>query len=383
MTGRPSVLVLDAQTRQGLAACRALGRAGFEVGAASTDEGALSKVSRYVRCFHHLGTSPGEASTVAATCGYAAVVALEDPTVMALKAAPPPVPTVPNLGAPIELLIDKISLAETARAAGVAYPQTVSLSSERTTPSTIGALGVPVVVKASRSSDIVNGVATHRSGARFAYDADQVEAAAQWIRGGGLQPIAQRNVATELTLDVALVRHGGVSEVALALRVLRAIPLTGGIAVALETMGTDDPRAAHAIAALERLLDTAGYEGVANAEFCVDDDGQVTLIEVNARLWASLWFAERLGQRVTERCVRKVVGLPTLPSAPPVPAGRLYHNPAGEISWIRRHGRRMRPVKTVVRSIRPWDTFDYFDFGDPLPPVKLAIAKTSNIVRGR
>lgn len=381
--GRLPILVLDAQTRQGLAACRALGRAGFAVGAASTDPQALSRASRHVERFHHLDSSLDAASTVAATHGYAAVVALEDPTVMALRAAPPPVPTVPSLGHPIELLVDKIRLAETARAADVAYPETVSLSPQGAAFSAIARLGSPVVVKASRSSNVVDGAATHRSGARFAYDVDQVEAAARWIRDGGLEPVAQRCIESGLTVDVVLVRNGGVSEVALTYRVLRAIPLTGGIAVALETVGSDDARAARAVAALERLLDVAGYEGVANAEFCVGHDGSLTLVEVNARLWASLWFAEQLGQRVTERCVRRVVGWPSLPIAPAVPAGRRYHNLAGELSWIQRHNRRLQPLQTVIGNIRPWDVFDYVDLGDPLPPVKLAFAKAANLARGR
>jgi len=50
----PPVLVLDAQTRQGLAACRALGRGGVEVGAASVDADALSRSSRHVARFHRL-----------------------------------------------------------------------------------------------------------------------------------------------------------------------------------------------------------------------------------------------------------------------------------------------------------------------------------------
>ena len=73
----PPVLVLDAQTRQGLAPCRALGRAGVDVGAASVDVDALSRTSRHVARFHHLAHELETIPALVAEHAYGAVVACE------------------------------------------------------------------------------------------------------------------------------------------------------------------------------------------------------------------------------------------------------------------------------------------------------------------
>ena len=308
----PPVLVLDAQTRQGLAACRALGRRGVEVGAASVDADALSRWSRHVVRFHRAG-APGCSAIpqLVREHGYDAIVACEDPTVRACwRQAPPPAPTVPTLDASLDALVDKLRLAATASTAGVAYPQTVALATVEDVRAAFDELGSPMIVKSSRSAAVVDGTPVHRSGARVVRDVAEAERAVDWIAGGGLTPVAQRRVDRADKVDVAVVRRHGACEVRLAYRVLRDVPLSGGLAVAVESIPNAEGHGRTALDALERLLDAAGYEGIANAEFCVSADGAVTLIEVNTRVWASIWFAERLGLRVVERSVRHALGLP-------------------------------------------------------------------------
>jgi hypothetical protein len=206
-------------------------------------------------------------------------------------------------------------------------------------------------------------------------DADEAERAVDWIAGGGLTPVAQRRVDRADKIDVAVVRRHGVCEVRLAYRVLRDVPLSGGLAVAVESISDAEGHGRTALDALERLLDAAGYEGIANAEFCVSTDGTVTLIEVNTRVWASIWFAERLGLRVVERSVRHALGLPAPGPAPRVAAGRRYRNPAGEVDWIMRHKRRLRPLATVVRDLPRRSVLEYVDLSDLRPPITLGVNK--------
>ena len=371
----PPVLVLDAQTRQGLAACRALGRAGIEVGAASNDETALSRSSRHVARFHHLRHGPGGLPDLVREHGYGTVVLCEDPTLAALAETPPPAATVPTLDASLDALVDKLRLAETAATAGVAYPETLALSRPEGIGAAFDALGAPMIVKSSRSAAVVDGIAVHRSGARVVHDAGEAERAGDWIAGGGLTPVAQRRVDRADKVDVAVVRRDGASEVRLAYRVLRDVPLTGGLAVAVESIPADTGPGGTALDALERLLDAAGYQGIANAEFCVSADGTVTLIEVNTRVWASIWFAEGLGLRVVERAVRHALGLPSPEPPPSVAPGRRYRNPAGEIDWILRHDRRLGPLATVVRDLPRRAVLEYVDLSDPRPPLTLGLHK--------
>jgi predicted ATP-grasp superfamily ATP-dependent carboligase len=378
---RLRVLVLDADKRQALAACRALGRAGHEVAAAGEPETALAGWSRYTARYHQIPSSRGPAAPYAdalralvADHSYEAVVAVEDPSVVQLAEAHLETPTVPLVGPALERLTDKVALGDLAARADTLYP-TTELAPEVGLDGVIERLGAPVVVKPSRSAALVDDTVRHYSGASMADGPDALVAAAARIGRAGLVPLVQSRIERADKINVTIVRSGGLSEVRFPYRVLRDVPLTGGIAVTLETVSADRGVGAEAVAALERVCDAAGYEGVANGEFCVSRaDGRLYLIEVNTRPWGSLWFAERLGQRVSDRIVRQALGLPTAPAGT-ARAGRRYHNPAGERRWVRLHARRLRPFVSVVRSTRPWDSFEYLDLSDRRATLRYALDK--------
>ena len=124
---RRRALVLDADSRTALAAVRALGRAGFEVGTMTTFGDALASHSRYaVR--HHVpepGVTLGESiDALADEHGYEVALAAKEFTLAALLAHAPRTPTVPTLGRPLVALSDKLELADVAAAADVRYPAT-------------------------------------------------------------------------------------------------------------------------------------------------------------------------------------------------------------------------------------------------------------------
>lgn len=371
-------LVLDADSRTALAAVRALGRAGFEVGTMTTFGDALASHSRYaVR--HHVpepGITLGESiDALADLHGYEVALAAKEFTLAALIAHAPRTPTVPTLGRPLVALSDKLELADVAAAADVRYPATGVAGSDM-------ASSYPLMVKSSRSAIVgEDGRVVDWSGAKVARDAGELEDVATRIRAKGLTPIFQPRVERVDKVNVTVVRRDGECEVRFPYRVLRDVPLTGGIAVSLETLPSTTGIGRDAVDALDRVCAAAGYDGVANGEFCVTADGSLILIEVNTRLWGSLWFAERLGQRVTERCVRLALGLPRLTAAPAARRSR-YHNVAGELRWARLHPDAARRTAEVIADLRPWHVFEYVDFRDLGALGWVGIGK-ARVLRGR
>ena len=376
---RRRALILDADSRTALAAARALGRAGFEVGTMTTFGEALASHSRYV-VRHHVplpDATLGESiDSLADEHGYEVALAAKEFTLAALLASAPRTPTVPTLGRPLVALSDKLELADVAAAADVRYPATGVAGRDETS-------SYPLMVKSSRSAIVgADGRVVDWSGAKVADDASELEHVAARIRAKGLTPIFQPRVERVDKVNVTVVRRDGECEVRFPYRVLRDVPLTGGIAVSLETLPSTTGIGREAVEALDRICAAAGYDGVANGEFCVSGDGSLTLIEVNTRLWGSLWFAERLGQRVTERCVRLALGLPRLPAAPPAGRNR-YHNVAGELRWARLHPDATRRSVEVIAGLRPWHVFEYVDVRDLGALGWVGVGKARALRRGR
>jgi predicted ATP-grasp superfamily ATP-dependent carboligase len=385
-SGRRRVLVLDASARNTLAAVRALGRAGLEVASGGYRPTELTAHSRYCHRYHVLPDPTGPEKPFADALrilvdrwGYETVVATDDATIARIHSVDSTVPSVPSGDRGFDSLVDKVGLAEVCTEAGVAYPQTLQLV-DTDADALLTQLSPPVVVKASRSALAAPTAVSHHAGAVIAVAPTEVAAAGAAVTAAGIPPIVQEHIARREKIDVALVRRGGRSEVRLVYAVLRDIPLTGGLGVTLETLSPEHGRGREAVAALERVCDAAGYEGLANGEFCVSArDGRLVLVEVNPRLWASSWFGERLGQRIAERCVRPALGLPALPPAVYSP-GRRFHHPVGELRWVLLHGRRTHPLIDVLRSFRLRDVYEYDDLTDLGPLVGQVHAKAKRLL---
>lgn len=357
------VLVLDADSRTALAACRSLGRAGYEVATMTTFGGDLASHSQYVTRHHLRAPDVPLGSTIdelADRHGYDVAVAAKDFTIAELGAAPPMLPTVPFLGPALDRLNDKVGLASIAESAEVPYPATVDLDRDAEAQSLV----YPAMVKAARSARVLDdGSIGELGGAVLARDRTEIEHAAARIRRHGLVPIAQNRVERTDKINVTILRRNDECEVRFPYRVLRDVPLTGGIAVSLETLPAREMPGIDAVAALERVCAEARYEGIANGEFCMTPGGGLTLIEVNTRPWGSLWFAEQLGQQVMERAVRLALGEKALPAAQPASHAR-YHNVAGELRWARLHRRSGRALLGVAADLRPGDVYEYIDRAD-------------------
>jgi len=376
--------VLDPWFSSSLAACRALGRAGYDVGVAGYRSGRLAvgpaASSRHALRYHVLPDPTGPADTfeVALTRllskrSYDVILATDDSTLARLATVAIPVPTFPDVGAAYQALTDKIGLAKISAAAGVAYPETCAPADDGQARRAVDQLKLPVVVKSSRSAEAGKHSVRGARGAVVCWTVDETIAAARSIRAAGLIPIVQSRVRFAEKLNAVVIRRDAASEFRYAHRVLREAPPSGGIGVALQTLSARTGAGAAAVDLLERVCDAAGYGGVAQAEFYrSEDDGRLYLLDVNPRLWGSTWFAERLGQRVVERGVRFALGLQPLgPNTYPI--GRRHHNPFGEMRWLRAQNSKSRGLAELARTTRPSDTFEYLDGGDLYPLALMAL----------
>lgn len=386
-----SVLLLDPLERQTLAACRALGRAGHTIGIGGPETGDPAQRSRYVSRFHLLPNPCGPQApfrgaleAVVAAHRYDVVVSGDDATIARLRTLDPlPFPCVPALDDGFGRLTDKVTLARLAAEANVAYPVTFRPERPEQIEALVkgGELQLPLAVKSDRSATSTASSVRHHQGATVARDLRSAIGAAQRLRDEGAVPIVQEFIHRREKVNLSIVRRDHRSEMRFTYRVLRDVPLTGGIAMATETIRPDTGTGADAIACLERVCDAAGYEGVANGEFCLAHDGRLYLIEVNPRLWGSTWFAERLGQRVTERIVRLALGLPALPPVP-YAAGRRFHHVRGELRWLRLRGGGLGPLLELAQTTRPGDVFDRIDLSDPAPLAHYALSAARHRIRG-
>lgn len=383
--GSYSVLVLDPWFRPSLAACRALGRrAAFEVGVAGYRSGRLAAgpaaISRYATHYDELPDPCGPANefgealgALVAKRGYDVVIATSDSTLARLARVSIAVPTFPNVGPAFRAITDKVALADLCRSVGVAYPRTLVPRNDDETRRAAVELGLPAVVKSSRSAVARPlGVST-AFGAHVCRDVEEVVVAARDLRAAGMRPIVQTRVRSAEKINAVVIRSNGESEYRYAHRVLRETPISGGIGVALETVSADEGSGGEAANLLERVCDGTAYAGLAQAEFYRSaDDGRLYLLDVNPRLWGSTWFAERLGQRVVERGVRFALNL--APLAPRrYQVGRRFHTPIGEWRWLRERDKKLAGLIELVGTTRPWDVFEFVDGRDLAPLALYAI----------
>lgn len=377
-------LVLDATSRQSLAACRALGRAGYEVGAGGYARGALAGYSRYTTRYHMLPSPFGPEDVFAdgledviRAFGYNVLIATDDGTLARLNGRPPSIATVPTLGPAFARLTDKLALAELGERFGFDYPASYPAEEPELVEKALDAVGLPAIVKARASAVARPDRVVPARGASVVRDRVAAHAAAKALAESGVPPIVQERVRWTEKMNAVVIRRGGESEFRYSHRALRELPPEGGIGVTLETVALDDPSAAESLAALERVCDAAGYEGLAQAEF-YRGPGRTWLLDVNPRLWGSTWFIERLGLQPVERAVRAALGEPPRPQ-PEYPAGRRFHHLPSEWVWIFKHDSFLRPLLEVVRSTRRGDLFEYADGSDNRAMVRYAFDKVAAV----
>jgi hypothetical protein len=362
-----NVLVLADRVEVALPACRALARNGHVVGVATSTRTSPVMASRTVAHRHHFPDRSAQQEVwssalraAVSQCGYDVVLACNDIDVVRLLATRSSIASVPSMSTLQAVILDKGMLAQVCADVGVGYPRTYIPSAP--SDDTIVAATVPgrAVVKAARPAAVTSRGIVHMAGMTAVSDPRAVISAMERYRAAGLQPVVQEHVDGP-KLQAAIIRRAGVTSCRLVALVERGTPAEA----TLRQLDSSEGLGANSIAALERVADGAGYQGILQAEFVATASGRVCLIDVNPRLWGGLSFAELIGLQMTERAVNDAVSLP----APPMPAeaaGRRYHHVARELAYLVRSP---RELPSVVAQWSRDDVWDAPPFKDMRPHV--------------
>lgn len=352
-----------------LAACRALGRAGYFVGVTGSDALDVAGMSRHASRYHRIPPIDGAvddwSSAVRALVddvGYEVVVATSDAGVARLLHLDLPVPMCPEITDRHLPLIDKGLLASLCASASVDYPITDRPLTAAQDEALARDINSPTIVKAARSAVATPAGLRLLPGARVVHDYRTASHELGAIRRRGVDPVVQEYLDGE-KLQAVVIRREGSTSFRMAFRVRREHPPQRGAEAMLERLRTTAGSGAEMASMLERLADAAEYQGILQAEFYRTASGRLYVIDVNPRLWGSLAFAELLGLGVTERVVRDALRFDPV-SVPEESTDRRYHHLAREFRWsrARRHG-----FAGVLATSSPRDVWDAPSLTDPLP----------------
>ena len=185
----------------------------------------------------------------------------------------------------VDLLSDKSNLCEIARDIDIPFPGTRYIGASEACEIS-ETIKYPVVLKPFRSK-IEDGLEVHFGKVKIVHSADELRSVVcknpvfekfkfllqEYIKGEGQGFFALYNKGEM----IASFSH----------KRIREKPPWGGVSVLSESQKTPD-----SISRIgKKLLDHAGWHGVAMVEFKVSEDGTPFLMEVNARFWGSLQLA--------------------------------------------------------------------------------------------
>lgn len=372
-------LVLDANTRHGLVAVRALGRHGISVTAGAHQRLSAGAVSRHSDRSLQYPEPTSEADAFLAaierelrTRDYDLLLPVHDATVIPVTEHRERLSRRTNV--PFQsyedLLVglDKRHTIEVARSVGIPHPTTL-LPAALDSGAVESQVGYPVVVKPRRGSQRV-GVTVCETPAELR----RTVAATQRRHGDVL---LQEYIPNGGEFGVYTVydwesRRRGVT----VQRRVRSNPPEGGPSTFRETV-----EAPGLVRRADDLLSAVGWKGAAMVEFRVDSrTGRPQLMEINPRLWGSLTLTVAAGvdvpwllyQLATEgECESRTdyeVG---------VRACWLF----GDLLQAVARSDRRTAVRELLRTVPDADAYDLLSVADPGPAVAYALAGLSGRLR--
>ena len=178
----------------------------------------------------------------------------------------------------------------------------------------VGHIGLPCVVKPSRSRLLTQGRILASSVVTIHSPEDLSSYVERWPYPG---PCLVQEFVPGHGAGIFTQFHEGRPVAWFAHRRLRERPPAGGVSVLSESVAVDPQMRDYA----ERLLAAAHWSGVAMVEFRVDPHGRPWLMEVNARLWGSLQLAVDCGVDFPLLAYRSRLGQ-ALPAPSDYPKGR-------------------------------------------------------------
>lgn len=290
------ILVLDANQRSALAVTRSLGKRNLEVFTAEEMPEALASSSRFSKR-HFTYPSPrvcpdefiSVLSQLVEEQQIDILMPMTELTVMLLimhKASFHDVRIPFSDLSTIESFNNKCTLMQTAASLGIPVPRTWYADDAENLPCNIEELSYPVVVKPGKSWLLYKGQWS-RTAVRFAQSPSDVRNILNSDWAFRAHPfMIQENIAGHGAGVFAIYDHGRLLAL-FAHRRLREKPPRGGVSVLSESIVIDPVLALYA----RRLLEHAGWHGVAMVEFKIASDGTPYLMEINTRFWGSLQLA--------------------------------------------------------------------------------------------
>jgi D-aspartate ligase len=205
----------------------------------------------------------------------------------------------------VDLLIDKLTFAETLSKFDVPAPRTTPVRSESDLEGELEG----TFLKPRQSQLFAQHY--HRKAFTFENTAEAAQAL-RLMTDVGLEGVLQEYVPGPPTAHYFIdgfARSDGSISALFARRRIRMFPLDFGNSTLLVSVPLDEVR--QAADALVRLLDGIGYHGVFSAEFKLDPrDGLFKILEVNSRPWWFVEYASLCGVDVSGMAYRDALGLP-------------------------------------------------------------------------
>ena len=335
-----TVLLLDADSRVGVACLQSLGPQGHRVHLGVRRLGAPAESSRWCHRVHVQPAAEPVAAAVAwlveldARFGFALVVPTTEASLRWLRALAEDHPVRRKAALPpdaaLDIALDKSATARLARELGLPVPATRELPrSERGAPPSPEALAPPpawpVVLKPVHSKVVVDGRLQSFSVALVHDEQTRAVTLASWLPDTPVQEqawVAGRGVGVE-----ALYEHGRMVMHFVHERV-HEWPLTGGASTLRRAAGPEPGL----VEMSRRLLDRLLWHGVAMVEWRRDAHGAVHLMEINPRLWGSLPLTIAAGVDIPAGLLALASGEP-LPPARGWRAGVTARNLSNDIQW--------------------------------------------------
>jgi len=382
-------LILNADLRSSLVTVRSLGKRGLHVAAVATARGAPALSSRW--CERGIVFAADEAAPeyldlleeLLQRASVKVIVSSHDATIALLRAHRARLEEHTRLAlaseAALTIAVNKEKTMEVARRLGLRVPREVAVQSASELAGALKEIGLPAVTKPSESW-VSNGAEGERISPRLVVTADEARDEVERIARFGGTTLLQQLLTGRREAVSFLYAHGEM-HARFAQWALRTKPSLGGESILRQSIAIPPDIGEHA----ESLVREIDLEGYSEVEFRRDDGGVPHLMEINARLSASVGIAVRAGVDFPVLLYQWALGGP-IARVPGYHIGCWMRHLGGDIEttieMLQESDRPLvtSPPRTILNFglsfLKPM-SYDYADWGDPLP----AIAATTSFVR--
>jgi predicted ATP-grasp superfamily ATP-dependent carboligase len=311
-----ALIVEDGFQRGSLAAARALGKAGWQVGIGSPEEGFASTSSATMAWHRVPSPEDGQDGFVAAVRkaveagGYEVVFGAGDGEVLALSAGRTELGAIFPYGPHEDVVraFDKVELSAAAARAGLSVPGRASPED------------APVVVKPRKTTVHDPEGGPLRLRAQVAQTADEAQAQVEYLESVGAEPLVQEYVEGDLLAYVAVTDRDSHVVSAVQQRTEEIWPRQSGGSIRARTEPIDGELAEK----VGELLGELNWLGIAQTQFQVAPGGDPVLIDFNGRFYGSMALALAAGPNLPAIWAALATGRPQ-PEVESAREGVRYH----------------------------------------------------------